>query len=583
MIAVISALLYLQFHSVKNRLLKRLERLKQPKYLLGGIAGAIYFYFYFFRYMFRGVGRSNTILAATSPRDLALYESIGALILLIVVLLAWFVPHQRAALAFTETEVAFLFPAPISRRGLIHYKLLRSQTAILFTTMLLTLFSNRFGGRFWSHAVGWWLILSTLNLHFLGSSFARTMLLERGISNWQRRLAILALMVVLAGFVIVWARRTMPAFSLSRIGDFEAFKDYFAQALTSGPAPFLLYPFRLVVRPYLARSVQAFALAALPALALMLAHYAWVIRANVAFEEASVEASRKLADKIAAVRAGNWRGSGIKPKSKRAPFTLRPTGLPAVALFWKNLISAGQVFTFRLWLVLAATTAGASVGLGQAFGGAGWTQALGLVAVMLLLWSLFLGPQFLRQDFRQDLPQADLLKMYPLRGWEVVLGELFAPVAILTGLQWFLLILGAGLMANVQEFLAANVAWGAALGAALILPMLNVILLLIPNAAVLLFPAWFQASREGAHGIEATGQRLIFVLGQLLVFLVALLPAALLFAGVFFLLKLFVGVSLAVPLASLVAALVLAAEAALGLMWLGWVFDRFDLSLEQSP
>src|SRR5437667_3366377 len=107
MIAVISALLYLQFHSVKNRLLKRLERLKQPKYLLGGIAGAIYFYFYFFRYMFRGVGRSNTILAATSPQDLALYESIGALILLIIVLLAWFVPHQRAALAFTETEVAF--------------------------------------------------------------------------------------------------------------------------------------------------------------------------------------------------------------------------------------------------------------------------------------------------------------------------------------------------------------------------------------------------------------------------------------------------------------------------------------------
>src|SRR5437879_969502 len=140
MIAVISALLYLQFHSVKNRLLRRLGRLKQPKYLLGGIAGAIYFYFYFFRYMFRTYSGANAVLSATSPRDLALYESIGALILLIIVLLAWFVPHQRAALAFTETEVAFLFPAPISRRGLIHYKLLRSQTAILFTTMLLTLF-----------------------------------------------------------------------------------------------------------------------------------------------------------------------------------------------------------------------------------------------------------------------------------------------------------------------------------------------------------------------------------------------------------------------------------------------------------
>ena len=180
LLPMISALLYLQFHSFKNRLLKRFGRLKQPKYLLGAIAGAIYFYFFFFRHMFRGVGSSNTILAATSPQDLALYESIGALLLLVIVFLAWFVPHQRAALAFTETEVAFLFPAPISRRGLIHYKLLRSQTAILFTTLLLTLFSNRFSGRFWTHALGWWLILSTLNLHFLGSSFARMTSRENG-------------------------------------------------------------------------------------------------------------------------------------------------------------------------------------------------------------------------------------------------------------------------------------------------------------------------------------------------------------------------------------------------------------------
>src|SRR5205085_7964459 len=111
-------------------------------------------------------------------------------------LLAWMVPHQRAALAFTEAEVAFLFPAPVTRRGLIHFKLLRSQTAILFTTVLLTLVANRFGGRAWIHAAGWWVILSTLNLHFLGSSFARTLLLERGISNWRRRLGILLLLAV---------------------------------------------------------------------------------------------------------------------------------------------------------------------------------------------------------------------------------------------------------------------------------------------------------------------------------------------------------------------------------------------------
>jgi hypothetical protein len=130
---MISALLFLQYHSIKNRFSMRIKRLKQPKYLLGAIAGCIYFYFYFWRYLFQsqsGAGNFRLHPAA----DLLFYESVGALILLIIILAAWIFPHERTSLAFTESEIAFLFPAPISRRGLIHFKLLRSQTAILFTT-----------------------------------------------------------------------------------------------------------------------------------------------------------------------------------------------------------------------------------------------------------------------------------------------------------------------------------------------------------------------------------------------------------------------------------------------------------------
>src|SRR4051812_32450223 len=209
---MISALLYLQFHSIQNRLVMRFKRLKQPKYLFGGIVGGLYFYVYFFRHFF-GVNPGRRGLGSGSTETLALFEGLGALALLVVVLLAWILPHQRAALAFTEAEVAFLFPAPISRRGLIHFKLARSQFRILTTTFLLTLVTNRFGGNAWIHATGWWLILSTLNLHFLGSSFGRTLLLDRGISNWQRRLGFLALVAVGSSAVIIWVRRTVPGFS----------------------------------------------------------------------------------------------------------------------------------------------------------------------------------------------------------------------------------------------------------------------------------------------------------------------------------------------------------------------------------
>ena len=171
----------------------RLKRLRRPKYLFGGLVGVIYFYFYFWRYLFWSQGGSQIFAKNAADPDRAFYEPVGALILLVIVVAAWLLPHQRTSLAFTEAEVAFLFPAPITRQGLIHFKLLRSQTAIFFTTLLLTLFTNRFGGRNWIHAAGWWLILSTLNLHLLGSSFARTRLLDRGITNWQRRIGILFL------------------------------------------------------------------------------------------------------------------------------------------------------------------------------------------------------------------------------------------------------------------------------------------------------------------------------------------------------------------------------------------------------
>jgi ABC-2 type transport system permease protein len=578
---MISALLYLQYHSIRNRTVMRIKRLKQPKYLLGGIVGGLYFYWYFVRTLFGVPARGQAFALFASPDGQALFESISALILLTIVSLAWIIPHQRASLTFTEAEVAFLFPAPISRRGLIHFKLLRSQIAILFTTLLLTLVTNRFGGHAWIRAAGWWLILSTLNLHLLGSSFALTMLLDRGITNWQRRLVILVLALALAGAVIVWGRQTMPAFDLSRFGDLMAVKDYLQQLLTSGPLPYLLYPFRLVVRPFFAPGPLAFLYALGPALLLMLLHYAWVVRSNVAFEEASVQASQKLAEKIAAVRSGNWQTARKKPRSKRPPFTLRPTGPPAVALLWKNLISAGQAFTLRIWISLAVFALCASVGVTQASGGSGLRPALGMIAAMLMVWSLLIGPQLLRQDFRQDLPLADLLKTYPLRGWQLALGELLAPVAVLTCIQWVLLIVMLGLF---WQSSGAGLGWpgwlGLGFGAALIMPMLNLIILQIPNAATLAFPTWFQAAKGGVQGIEATGQRLIFMLGQLVVVLVALIPAAALFAGVFFLAKMLLATAIAIPLAAIAAALVLAVEAVLGIVLLGWLFERFDVSAE---
>src|ERR1051325_8618712 len=266
---MIGALLYLQVQSIRNRVRMRLRRLKKPKYLAGALVGAAYIYFFFFRNLL--AGRRGPVPGAEpgSAETLMMLELLGALTLFAMVLAAWIFPHERAALAFSEAEMAFLFPAPVTRKTLIHFKLLRSQAAILFTTLLLTLVTGRFGGgaAAWIRASGWWLVLSTLNLHTLGASFARTRLLERGISNLRRRIIVLSAAGLLLVAVFFWLNYSVAPPEMSDLASLNAIKFYLRHTLESGPAAYILFPFRLVVRPYLAPDGGSFLIAFGPALA----------------------------------------------------------------------------------------------------------------------------------------------------------------------------------------------------------------------------------------------------------------------------------------------------------------------------
>jgi hypothetical protein len=576
---IASALFYYQFHSIKNRLTTRVKRLRKPKYLVGAIVGGLYFFYYLIRPLLWGHR------GAVAPAHQDILESIAALLLMVAVLLSWIVPHSRSALAFTEAEVAFLFPAPITRRTLINFKLLKSQSAIFFSSLLMTVIGRGLGGgNFVIRAVGWWAALSMFNLHLLGSSFGVTMLMDRGISNWQRRAFFLGVVAAGIAGVYLWVRATLPPLP-GGLGmqDMARITEYAGQVLRAGPLPYLLFPFRLMVAPYFAANFAQFFGALGPALAIIGLHYWWVTRSNVAFEEASLERSHKDAERVAAVRSGNWRGMKKPKKAARPPFALSPVGNPAVAVFWKNLISAGQYVTARVWLMLVwcAIIAG---GILRSNGGRAVDLQMGILflAGMLVMMSLVSGPQMLRNDLRQDLPAADLLKIYPMPGWQIVLGEVLAPAVMLAALQWLLLVLA--FIFCPRQFQAHPVLLlmrlGVGVSAALVLPFVDLIAMLIPNASVMLFPAWFQLGKEGPRGFETTGQQMILMFGQMLVLVVSLLPAGVAFAALFFATSFFLGHPMGVFLGGIAAAIVLAGEAAVGVKLLGGVFERLDLSEE---
>ena len=599
---MLGALLYLRLTSLKNLLLSRVRRLKQPKYLVGAIVGAAYFYFVFFR-RFGGATAhpreprlpSNLPLPALPTFDpLPLVATGGALLLLIIATFTWALPTAKPGLAFTEAEVAFLFPAPISRRRLIHFKLLGSQVSILISALFFTLVSSGWsflGGGALIHTLGWWIILTAVNLHLTGATLTVTRLIDGGVSTARRRTVVLGVIGLAIAATVFSSWSHTPFFvpgEAEHPGPFGGLTDlcgYLARLLDASLFHWLLLPGKWVIAPFLSVNGTAFLHALWPAALILVAHYFWVSRMEVSFEEASVAASEKRAARIARIRSGGAL-SAAKPKARREPFRLRDTGRPELAFLWKNLLSTQSVFHWRVWLVCASL-----IGIGVP-----WIArqpdfkpaAIGIAAFSAIFaaYTLLFGPQLARQDLRSDLPNSDILKTYPLAGWQILLGELLTPVAILTGLLWLALLAAACAL----EPRAVQLAWltpgfrlVAGLCAALVVPPLCALQLLVPNAAALVFPAWFQATRQRTGGIDVMGQRIIFVFGQMLVIVLALAPAVVGAGLIVFATQWLVGLSAAVVFATLLALAVLIGEIWCGLWWLGGRFETLDLATELRP
>jgi ABC-2 type transport system permease protein len=575
---IFQAFCFYTYHSWKNSILTRLRRLRQPKYLIGAVVGFLYFYFLVFG---RAAARNikGAPLFAIPPDTTQLIHTCAAGLLFLLFLFAWIFPRERAALVFTEAEVAFLFPAPIGRKTLINFKLLRTQLMILISAVMFTIFTRGFGSGSLMRVLGWWMALSTLGMHNLGSSFALTTLTERGLSTWKRRIAVLTIIAIGIATIGWFTYQTAPPLPhITDTNDISELQKYYVDLSNSGAIYCLLLPFRLLTAPFFATTWLGFVSVAGPALLILLAHYWWVISANVAFEEASIELSRKTAEKIAAMRAGQW---GVKKptKAKRSPFQLTPDGSPAIALFWKNLISSGQIFSRRFWfLVIWAIFMTAMFSRGQF----GWAFGISICTMLFVVMSIFLGPQLVRLDFRQDLPMSDVLKTFPMPGWQVILGEILAPAVLLACTQW--LLIAVFLVISPSHFAQASLSFAAKLSvcatAAIVLPFLNLITVLIQNAAVLILPAWFQFDKSTPRGIETMGQQLILMFGQIIVLALCLIPAAIAFGGITFVAQLALPWNVSVIFGAIAAAAVLVGEVAIALRLLGKVFERFDLSAE---
>lgn len=560
--SLVDAGAYLLVTSLKNRIKGQLRRLKQPRYAAASALGALYLWTVFVR---RPGGASGLMLAGTAP-----FEAFFLGMALLSVAGSWIFGGEEGALVFSEAEATLLFAAPVTRAGLMRYKLARTLAVAVFSALLMTLLAGRrLGASPVYFTLGAWLALSTLSLHLTAASLTRATLVRFGLTGLRRRLVTAGALVAALAILIYWAvisvKPPLPTeLSLLAAGE------YLSALLSSPPLSALLWPLRAPLQVAFAHDLSGLWPALPVAVALLLTHVAWVLSSDVAFEEASLVASEKRAAR--ARQRGSRRGV-LTVRRSAPPFALSALGRPELAITWKNLTALSRVVSLRLVLLVML--------FGGAFALVGLSADNRVNALTLGLWVLagftvLFSPQLVSADLREDLPHLEILRTWPLSGRQVALGELLAPLAVLSLALWAQIGAATALaLTSSEPMLAPGVALAVGLAAALLAPALAAAGLLVQNVAAILFPSW--VGQDNQRGVEALGQRLLTLVGRLLVLTVGFFPAALLGAGVGGLLGGLLGAA-ALPVGAAWSAAVLAAELWWALGVLGRAFERMDLS-----
>ncbi len=540
------------------------RRASGPRYLIVYLLGAGYIWLVF-------VGPIHVAQASARTSSHAL--DVMAAIFTLTALRWWITEKDRGPLAFTPAELTFLFPAPITRRQLILFKLARVQFLLFLSALLSSLLARRtgLGATTWVlRAIGFWACYGTLYLHRLGAALTRAALAERGSVGRWRRVALIGFTTVALAIPALFVIQQWPVLSLAWRMGLPTFLGALRELVNQPVIAAVTWPVRTLLAPTIAADLASWARLMVPSLGLLLLHVLWVTRADTRFEEAAVEASSRRARRLA-----REPGREAVPPPRGLKLPARAT--PAVAVAWKNLQAQLRSLSRPTILALGVPVMGTLV-FGMMEPEGSLREVVGWFALFWAGFLVVIGPQWVRYDLRRDLARIDLLRSYPVRGSSVVAGEILASAVILSAYQLLLLAVAAwGLWAGAVNAEVPGVLLVAGwFSLVLVLPLLNWLAVGIYNAGALLFPEWVRRGPR-APGIETTGQNLMALLSTVILLGVAgAIPlgtaASVIYVGIDR-----IGPAILIP-AAILATLGLGLEARWFAAWLGRRFEAYDPS-----
>lgn len=518
-------LLYLTVTSVWNRLRVRVSRLRQPRYLAGVVvAGAYFSWFLFGERPASGRARGSALEIVSGYHDAMVL--IGSVALLAFTTLYWVWPGpRRLRLGFTRADVQFLLTAPIPRADVLRYKLLRGQLGALVGAAIMTVFLRPGGlASGWVFWMGMTTFMAAVNLHVAGASLWLHGEAQSTRRQTWRRWPPLALLAS-CGAVIITAVGSVQS-RVDGAVELASMIDRLVADLSVGVAGLALWPWKALVELPLSPGPGDF-LRHLPVvLGVLVVNYVWVTRSQVPFEEAAAEMAEQRTNAL----------SGPQPTARRSgqggrvPFELAPVGRPEVAVLWKNLLMLGRHVSVSLVVRVALVLVVIAVVSSRGERSDGVMTAVTSVALIAMIMGTFVGPQLFRHDLRQDLAYLETLKLWPLRGAEIVRGEVLAPTIVLVSIVWTAVVVGTVV---ARDWWSEGPAWltggqiSWAIAAMLVTGGLILLQVIAHNAIAVAFPAWARIGAGRAQGIDVMGQRMLMLAGMLAAVVVAALPAAL--------------------------------------------------------
>jgi len=579
---MLSASLYIILCSAKNRVRARLRRLREPRYLVGAIAGVAYLYFAVF--MRIGARRATRPGAGPPPELFAgsfqgIATIVAGVVMLVLAALTWVFPSNGAMFEFSAAETNLLFPAPVTRRQLLIHRLMRSQLGFLFASCAaaFVITAPRLSGALGLgsvaarllRAIAFWVLFVTLRVYSSGVTLARARLTSsdprmRRIA-WTPLVAIAAA-VTAVGVPLVRSLSSQPPRSLrqtvARISELTA----------TGAPRIMLAPFVSLVRPFFTDGLGSYLIALVGALAVTAVTIGWVLWSDEAFQNGGDEPAQSREGRSSVPNA---------PRARVIPWRLRLTGRVETLFLWKNGMQTLRTTDLMTVLpyafpavVLAVVGATARM---SALGARGPAVGFAVASLLVAAFCALIGPQMMRSDLRGDLIHLDLLKTWPVKASAVIRGQILWPIALLTLFTWGAL--ACGTVFSAPAFPRWTLAWRLSLSALafVLAPALIAAQFTVHNAAAVLFPAWVPTGRQRPRGLDAMGQRLILFAGVMLSLIVLVGPGAIAGGIVTFAFLRLIGPVILVP-AGLVCLAIVAVELALVTEMLGGAYERIDLS-----